>query len=172
MIDVATSFNLLKYLFAKNIFKQSLRLEFLNAWTSTYFDFVKLLTNVKQKKNFIRNFLFISKQILNDDDVEKIEIQKNAKHVFVRLFMFVFKLNVNRNNYFSIRSHVNFSKLSFNHSFFETFENAFEQKYDIKKIMNWKFKRLKWKKKLIYIDFAINRRWIFKIENYVIVRKK
>ena len=64
MTNVATSSNLLTYFFDKNVLKQSIRFDLLNAWTKTYSNLIKLLTNVKKKCFALIRiyFLFLNKR--------------------------------------------------------------------------------------------------------------
>ena len=104
LTNVVSSFNFMNYLFCKNVFKQSIRLNFFDVWMKTYSKFIKTLNEIKKSFSIvIVNFFFNFKQIEIDENNDAKKVVKNDKHIAVRFNIFNFNFDAKRREFVYIR---------------------------------------------------------------------
>ena len=144
----ATSFNLMTYLFVKNVMIQFMRLNLIETWNYSHFDIVKTLNMIdSQCFNFVQSFLSFHERSIENDEAQTHHIYDDFAHYKCRLSLSKFVLN----NRLRMKSTAKLMKLSSRHFFLQSFMIAYQRNYNIS-IINFDNKNLKWYQKVIYID--------------------
>ena len=150
LIDQATSSNLMSYLFVRDVMTQSLRFEFAKIWKHIHSELIEILDFVDSKcSTFVKSFLSSNERTSEEnDETRSHHIRDDFSHHFAQFSFFDF---MTKSNALKLKVRINLIKLSFQHSFLQSFTNAYLRKYNMR-VIKFDFKSSKWYRRLTYID--------------------
>ena len=141
LIDQTASSNFMKYLFVRDVMTQSLRLELANVWKHIHSELIEILNFVNSKcSTLVKNFLFLNERTSEkNDETRSHHIRSDFSHHFAQLSFFDFVAELNA---LKLKIRVNLTKLFFQHSFLQSFIDAYLKKYNMR-IIKFDFKSSK-----------------------------
>jgi hypothetical protein len=149
------------YLFAHDATRQSIRLGLAGAWSYDYpvlQEPLKLLENLCPK--LTKSFLLLSERddvdILDEaatDEVDEPQVVEDEMHTHVSVTVKGFCLT--GRNPFNLSRHMNFRKERLYPRFFRALRASFATDYNIRGIVAFKDRRLRWKQRLAFNDQCV-----------------
>ena len=140
----------MKYLFARNVMIQSLRLELTEAWKHEHSKLIEAL-HIFDIKCFtlIKSFLSLSERFLEKNNENRSHhIHDDVEHFFVQLSLSELIIE---NSSLRMTTRMNLRKLNSRHFFLQKIAKTYYKNYD-KKMINFDNKSLKWYQRLTFTD--------------------
>lgn len=147
MADAAAPPNLMAYLFAKDVVRQSLRLGLAGAWNHEYPELMDALVLLDtQCPTLVKSFLPVDEQGMDDVAEGCHSVLADDQHEAGELSLIGFVLNG-----FQITATTNLMRLSPQHDFIQHLMAAYRQDYGIQ-VMDFGPNSLKWYRRIAYTD--------------------
>ena len=128
------SFNFMSYLFSRNVFTQSFKLDLTKIWNHDYSKFIKVLHLMNTLYfSLVKIFLSIDEQIINDNNKNTRIVQNDFQYHNCHLFFARFISQ----NYLKTISQMKFIKLLYQHFFFSTINERISTSHWSKNIEFW-----------------------------------
>ena len=166
MADAAAPPNLMGYLFAKDVMKQSLRLGLAGAWAHTHPDVMKKMRILHERcPSLVQSFLPVSEQ----DEVEaetRRRLHPDSDHVRPGLSLSGFVLP--KANEWAISSSTKPGALPHNHLFVRQLREAYSRDYSLRNVMDLGHRSLRWFGRVGYTNES-GKRKVFRTGDYVLV---
>ena len=162
--DAAAPANLMGYLFAKDVFRQSVRLGLVGAWDYSHPDLLEPLRLLQNRcPNLLKSFLPITEQDPDADAYhDRHAVKGDSSHEKVHVSLSGFSLT-GWNSYFGIGEKVKLDRLDPTHEFLIQLGHAYEEEYRVREIVQFGNKKLVWLQRLSYIEPHSRKTWVFKV---------
>ena len=152
MADTAAPPNLMGYLFAKDVMRQSLRLGLAGAWDSPdYAEIMKALADLDECcPTLVQGFLPIGEQEIGEDEDHaegSHNVSGDGEHFAAQLSMRGFVLD----EYFGISARTKVMQLQPQHNFLQHFMAAYRNEYGMR-VIDFGTNILRWYRRIAYTD--------------------
>ncbi|KAL8915963.1 MAG: hypothetical protein Q9208_008763 [Pyrenodesmia sp. 3 TL-2023] len=158
LADHAAPQNLMGYLFAKDVLKQSMRLGLAGSWDHSHPDLMEALEFLESRcPSLLKSFLPTSEHTIQDAEDETqpqrshmVDLVEDDQHVAVSLTLHNFVLG--RDNGYRLRKRINLSQLGMRHEFIRDLALAYRYEYGLERVMDFGSTSPKWYERIAYTD--------------------
>jgi hypothetical protein len=160
LADHASPPNLMAYLFAYDVTRQSIRLGLAGAWAFDHPDLREPVSLVHEHcPRLVQSFLHSSERDNNEllaeafpeDDEIITQVQEDAEHRQVSTSIKGFCITRDRND-FNLSTHISLRQHGPNQLFLQALRAAFDTDYNIRGIVAFRDRRVRWKQRLAFTD--------------------
>ena len=153
MADSAVPPNLMGYLFAKDVLRQSLRLGLAGAWRVTHPEVIDSLAKLADKcPTLVNSFLPLPEQKLEQLYEKKRDLREDEDHIFLYVSQKGWRLQSEISTYYRLSPRSKPGALGPRSSFLEQLDRAYDIDYRLRRVIDWGMRCLQWKGLVAYSD--------------------